>query len=125
MGQRTAPPADRTAGRIGWSCALMLAWAVTADAEVWEARGVGEWPVTIAETRDRAERLATVDAQVVLWRAVVTRVEEAVSVKALGLTREQLSAYIAGLLALPTSRALAVWYSFPLRVFVPGFSCAC
>jgi tetratricopeptide (TPR) repeat protein len=82
-----------------WLCAATIAVPVPALAQQWDARATGEYARATTDTADIAERFAVLDAQTKTWTLVVDRLMmSSPVVKTLHLTRDQVSAYVAGLL---------------------------
>lgn len=100
--------------RASWLLAAALAWPLTAQAQGWDVRATGEYTRAASETADTAERFASLDAQTKLWKLVIDRLMTSPQVKALGLTRNQVSASVAGLIEPPVPEK--VTRGTPVRV---------
>ena len=83
-------------------CLSAIALPMPAAAEQWDARASGEYTRAAADPADVAERAAILDAQTKTWKLVVDRLMmSSPTVKTLNLSRDQVSAYVAGLIETP------------------------
>jgi tetratricopeptide (TPR) repeat protein len=79
-----------------------IALPMHASAEQWDAKATGEYVRAAGESAEIGERNATLDAQTKVWKLVVDHLMmTSPTIKALNLTRDQVSAYVAGLVEMP------------------------
>jgi tetratricopeptide (TPR) repeat protein len=91
-----------TPARIIGLLLTAVALPMHASAQQWDAKATGEYVRAAGETAETGERNATLDAQTKLWKLVVDHLmTSSPAVKTLNLTRDQVSAYVAGLVEMP------------------------